>query len=431
MTTPYGLLRWGQAGRYTALDDRLVITALAGGRNGIIRPVQMSPAAGLAITIEGGWLAVADCADGTCAVLASDNAIEVRAAPGGELDRRDEILAEVTDPETAQWAVSVLPPGAGGAESTGGIVLGWVHVPAGATSAEQMGLEPRLQDFSTGGAIPGPPGDRGPEGPGGPAGQSTLIVGSFGNLRTPDELPGDGYIEAGWDGPGNPANDVQLQQGWALIYIPTGDLWVFVGALTAGAPWVNVGLVAGAEGPPGPEGPTGPQGPQGPAGGITDLDQWHRMVGFTNGFSSTPRDDEVAMQYRLNADRTMVYVVGALQTPATALTPVVFFTFPVGYRPPMTASVPVQQLGGVQGANGAPRAEFLNTGGMQISGMASAAGGGNLQRVRISGMFPVSNPDIPLVPPGSETSSPEDVTPPMADPDPADPEQRPARRPRA
>jgi hypothetical protein len=263
MTTPYGLLRWGQAGRYTAVDDRLVITALAGGRNGIVRPVQMNAATGLAITIEAGWLAVADCADGTCAVLASDNAIEVRALAGGAQDRRDEVVAEITDPETAQWSVSVLAPGSG--VTTGGIVLGWVHVPPGATTAEQMRLEPRGQDFSTGGAIPGPPGERGPEGPGGPAGQATLIVGSFGNVRTPDELPGDGLIEAGWDGPGNPANDTQLQQGWALIYIPTGHLWVFVGALTAGAPWINVGLVAGAPGPPGPEGPTGPQGPQGPA----------------------------------------------------------------------------------------------------------------------------------------------------------------------
>jgi len=271
MTTPYGLLRWGQAGRYTALDDRLVITALAGGRNGIVRPVQMNPGAGLAITVEAGWLAVADCADGTAAVLASDNAIEIRAQPGGDIQRRDEVLAEIIDPETAQWAVSVLPPGAS-SEGTGGIVLGWVEVPAGATSASQMGLEPREQDFSTGGAIPGPPGPRGPEGPGGPAGQATLIVGSFTN-RPPAELPDDGFIEAGWDGPGNPANDVQIQQGWALIYTVTGELWVYAGALTAGAPWLNVGLVAGAPGPPGPEGPPGPQGPPGEGGG-GDIGAW-------------------------------------------------------------------------------------------------------------------------------------------------------------
>jgi hypothetical protein len=420
MTTPYGLLRWGQAGRYTALDDRLVITALAGGRNGIVRPVSMAPAAGLAITIEAGWLAVADCADGTCAVLASDNAIEVRVGPGGAADRRDEVLAEVVDPETAQWAVSVMPPGSGGAESTGGIVLGWVHVPAGATTAEQMGLEPRAQDFSTGGAIPGPPGDRGPEGPGGPAGQSTLIVGSFGNLRTPDELPADGLIEADWDGPGSPPNDAQLQQGWALIYIPTGHLWVFAGGLTGGAPWINVGLVAGAEGPPGPEGPTGPQGPEGPAGGITDLDQWHRMTGFAAGFSSTPRNDEVPMQYRLNADRTQVYVIGTLQCPiSAAINGTQWFIFPVGYRPPLIVSFPVTQLGGSTGANGGPRAEFSPNGAVNFTGLASTPiENGNVARVRINGMFPVNNPDIPVLPPlASETSDPEEVTPPMADPD--------------
>ena len=276
MTTPYGLLRWGQAGRYTALDDRLVITALAGGRSGVVRPVRMVPSTGLAITLDAGWLAVADCADGTCAVLSSVNAIEVRVAPGGETDRQDEVLAEVIDPETAQWAVSVLPPGAG-TEGSGGIVLGWVTVPAGAASATEMTLDPRGQDFSTGGAIPGPPGPRGPEGPGGPAGQATLIVGSFGTVRTPAELPPDGFIEAGWDGPGNPANDAQMQTGWALIYTVTGELWVFVGPEFA-TPWLNVGLVAGAEGPPGPEGPRGPQGPPGQGGtgggGITDQGQW-------------------------------------------------------------------------------------------------------------------------------------------------------------
>ena len=276
MTTPYGLLRWGQAGRYTALDDRLVITALAGGRNGVVRPVQMSPGAGLAITVEAGWLAVADCADGTAAVLASDNAIEIRAQPGGDVDRRDEVLAEIIDPETAQWAVSVLPPGAS-SEGSGGIVLGWVNVPAGATTAAEMELMPREQDFATGGAIPGPPGPRGPEGPGGPAGQATLIVGSFSN-RNPAELPDDGYIPAGWDGTGNPANDVQIQQGWALIYTVTGELWVYAGALTAGAPWLNVGLVAGAPGPPGPEGPPGPQGPEGPPGGGGDVGDWQTFT---------------------------------------------------------------------------------------------------------------------------------------------------------
>jgi hypothetical protein len=275
VTTPSGLLRWGQAGKYTAWDDRQVITALAGGRTGIIHPVSMAPAAGLAITVDAGWLAVADAGDGSVAVITSPVAIQVRVAPGGAEVRQDELVAQITDAEAAQWAIAVLPPGwsAGGA---GGIVLGWVRVPPGATSASDMELSAREQDFSTGGAIPGPPGPRGPEGPQGPAGQSTQIVGSFGAIRTPADLlvppVSEGQIPADWDGPGRPATDVYVQQGWSLIYTPTGELWTFVSELGTGAPWINVGLVAGAPGPPGPAGPPGPQGPEGPPGGIVPSD---------------------------------------------------------------------------------------------------------------------------------------------------------------
>lgn len=51
MTTPSGLLRWGQSGRYSAWDDRQVITALAGRRRGIVTPVRLSPVLGLGIYI--------------------------------------------------------------------------------------------------------------------------------------------------------------------------------------------------------------------------------------------------------------------------------------------------------------------------------------------------------------------------------------------
>jgi hypothetical protein len=325
VTTPRGPLGWGQAGRYTAIDDRRVITALAGGRTGIVRPVQMSAAAGLNITLEAGWLAVADCADGTCAVLSSVNVIQVPVAPGGTGSRQDEVLAEITDPETAQWSVSVLPPG--GAEGSGGIVLGWVTVPAGAASAAEMTLEARGQDFSTGGAIPGPPGPRGPEGPGGPAGQATLIVGSFGNVRTPAELPPTGFIEAGWDGPDNPANDAQMQVGWALIYIVTGELWVFGGPEFA-SPWINVGLVAGAEGPPGPTGPQGPQGPQGPPGGV-EMPPW-QTAGLTLPGGWTGR-----LRYRMiTPDFVYIDIAIVTGTPlGTGRTTLQFGTIPPAYQP--------------------------------------------------------------------------------------------------
>ena len=266
MTTPTGLLRWGQSGRYSAWDDRVVLTALAGRRTGVVTPVRMGAAPGLRISIEAGWLAVTDAGDGTVAVITSPISILVDGAPGGLEDRTDELVAEISDPEAATWSLSVLPPGSAGS----GIVLGWVHVPAGAGSSEEFELIPRAQDFSTGGAIPGPIGPPGPEGPPGPPGQATLIVGSFGELRTPDELPLDGLIPAGWDGPGRPVNDTQVQVGWSLIYTPSGELWVFVGEggpvevtrnIMGGAAWLNAGLV---QGPPGPPGPTGPQGPPGP-----------------------------------------------------------------------------------------------------------------------------------------------------------------------
>ena len=77
MTTPGGLLRWGQAGRYAARDDRLVITALAGTRTGIVTPVRLTPGGGLDITVDADWLALADCGDETIAVLTSPVAASV------------------------------------------------------------------------------------------------------------------------------------------------------------------------------------------------------------------------------------------------------------------------------------------------------------------------------------------------------------------
>lgn len=163
---PTGLLRWGQAGRYAAWDDRQVITALAGGRTGIIRPAGLAAAAGLGFTIDAGWLAVADAGDGTVCVVTAPDAVLVQAVPGGAAPRTDDIRVTVTDPETALWSVNVMPTGLG----SGGVVLGTITVPANATSAAAMTFTPRPQDFSTGGAIPGPQGVPGPRGDPGPTG---------------------------------------------------------------------------------------------------------------------------------------------------------------------------------------------------------------------------------------------------------------------
>jgi Collagen triple helix repeat (20 copies) len=341
MTTPQ-LLRWGQSGRYAAWDDRQVITALAARQTGIAAPVTMSPAGGLIILIDPGWLALADCGDGTVAVLTSPVSLEAAAQPGGEDDRTDELWAVITDPEHAEFRLAVRPEGQGGA----GVMLGTVQVPAGAASAEDMTLIPREQDYA--GSVPGPPGpmgppgpagpqgepgdpggppgpegpigpegpqgpegeqgiqgppgltgppgtpgergDPGPEGPQGPAGPqgiagppgadgaATVLVGSFGQVRPPDQLPPSGLIPAGWDGDGRPANATQMQPGWSLLHEPDGALWMFVTTEMLPGGWLRSGVIQGPQGPPGAQGPAGPQGERGEPGlpgepgGIADLD---------------------------------------------------------------------------------------------------------------------------------------------------------------
>jgi len=314
MTTPGGLLRWGQAGRYAARDDRLVITALAGTRTGIVTPVRLTPGGGLDITVDADWLALADCGDETIAVLTSPVAASVTVQPGDPDDERDdELWAVITDPETATYALRVLDAGGGGQH---GVRLATITVPAGASSSDDLELTPRDPDFGGGGqgppgpqgppgadgpqgpqgapgdpgGPPGPPGEQGipgPEGPQGPGGvegprgpegdrgvpgQATLIVGSFGQVRTPDELPSDGFVEAGWDGPGRPLNDLQVETGWAFVYTD-GHLWVYVADQgPGGESWVSPGMVQGPEGARGPAGDPGPQGPVGPAGPAPDYD---------------------------------------------------------------------------------------------------------------------------------------------------------------
>jgi hypothetical protein len=121
----------------------------------------------------------------------------------------------------------------------------------------------RLDVGVTSGTV-GPPGRDGAPGPRGLPGSSTVIVGGFGAQRTPDELPNDGVIPAGWDGDGNPAVELRLIYGWSLVYLPTGNIWIFVGVGNLPAGWIEVD--GGVRGPPGPDGPEGPPGPQGDRG---------------------------------------------------------------------------------------------------------------------------------------------------------------------
>ena len=334
MTSPT-LLRWGQSGRYAAWDDRQVITALAGRAHGVVTPVVVTPGAGLTATVDPGWLAIADCGDGTLAVLASPVELGVVVREGEEDDARtDELWALVTDPEAAEYVLIVQPEGS----QQVGVVLATVEVPAGAASAADMTFVPRAQDFPPGepgppgppgpqglpgpqgpagdpGGPPGPQGDPGPpgqEGPAGPvgppgygeqgpagptgergdqgpsgpagpqgdagprgeegpAGAATIIVGSFGQQRQPGDLPPDGLIPIDWDGPGRPAQDVTVEQGWALVYEPDGRLWVYMGPSWPQGEWFSPAVVQGPPGEAGPagiQGPQGPQGPEGPAGPV-------------------------------------------------------------------------------------------------------------------------------------------------------------------
>ena len=330
MTTPGGLLRWGQEGRYTAWDDRSVITALAGRQTGVVTPVQLGAADGLIVAIAPGWLALADCGDATVAVLTSPVMLQVTVTAGGAQAREDEIWAEITDPEGAQYRLTVGPAG-----PRPGVMLGTVRVPPGAASAADLELIPRAQDVGTGAGPPGPQGPAGPQGPpgqegaggpigpqgpaggqgppGGPgadgppgpqgeAGAATLIVGSFGQQRTPADLPPSGFIEANWDGLGRPANDTQVEIGWSLVYDVDGALWTFTGP-GIGGPWLSPAVVRGppgADGAQGPQGPAGADGPAGPPGTGTDPPGPWSIIPLTGGWA--PAGTNPAPQIRLLPD---------------------------------------------------------------------------------------------------------------------------------
>jgi len=123
--------------------------------------------------------------------------------------------------------------------------------------------------------VQGPAGPEGPEGPQGPIGNdgtTTVIVGEFGQVKRPSDLPVDGFIPADWDGPGRPATPHNMKIGQALYYngppadgYETGSLAVFVGNADPSG-WLYGGNMRGPTGPQGPQGGVGPEGPQGPQG---------------------------------------------------------------------------------------------------------------------------------------------------------------------
>lgn len=171
---------------------------------------------------------------------------------------------------------------------------GWIRV--GRISGPQGPTGPQGQagEDST---VPGPQGEQGVQGE---IGATTIIKGSFGRVIGVAELPVDGFLPAGLDGPGYPINDYQMVIGESVIYLPTdianpeyGFLYTFVGSGSATG-WIKVGKIVGAQGVAGPQGSTGPAGPQGeigPAGpqGIAGSDGAPGATG-PQGAPGTPAD---------------------------------------------------------------------------------------------------------------------------------------------
>lgn len=157
MTTPTGKLAYGQPGNYDASDDRAVITAVTGGRIGLVRPVSVAAGTGLSIVIRGGWVGVASCQDLTSAVVGSRDELVVQANPGPGTGSRDDVIWCDTNPDEGTWQLSVMTR----AQAVGrsGIPLASIVVPANANVAAQMNITPvdaaidrRLLSYTTMGA---------------------------------------------------------------------------------------------------------------------------------------------------------------------------------------------------------------------------------------------------------------------------------------
>jgi hypothetical protein len=137
---PTGLLAWGQAATYDAADDRSVIAALTGGRTGLAAPAAVTAGGGLQIIIEAGWLGVADCGDGTSAVVGSRLANVTNAAPGPASGTREDVLWCDVEPDEGEWTLAVIPASATAGRP--GLPLAFITVPAGASLASQMQIRP-------------------------------------------------------------------------------------------------------------------------------------------------------------------------------------------------------------------------------------------------------------------------------------------------
>lgn len=137
---PTGPLLWGQAGVFDAIDDRMLVTALAAGTLGLVRQPVLTPGAGLTVNI-GRWHGIADCGDGTSAVIGTRDTQSVDVPAGGGASRVDVIFADL-DVDAGTWTADLYTEAE--AATRAGLVLGRVTVPAGANSAAQFDLRPAV-----------------------------------------------------------------------------------------------------------------------------------------------------------------------------------------------------------------------------------------------------------------------------------------------
>lgn len=137
---PGGKLAWGQGANYDAVDDRAVITAVTGGRVGLVRPVYLRAGAGLNVHIEGGWVGVASCNDLTSAVIGTRDELVVQARPGPATGSRVDYVWADTNPDDGTFELRVLTT----AEAAGrpGIPLATITAPANSNTAGAMTLRP-------------------------------------------------------------------------------------------------------------------------------------------------------------------------------------------------------------------------------------------------------------------------------------------------
>jgi len=139
MTAPTGLLSWGQSQTFNAKDDRLVITALANEKAGIVHPATFAAGSGLSMTI-GAFSLICGCGDGTLCVVGSTTSQVITLLAGPTSGSRIDIVWVDIDVSAGTWTINLRTA----AEVVGrlGFKLGQVTMPQNSNLASQATLAP-------------------------------------------------------------------------------------------------------------------------------------------------------------------------------------------------------------------------------------------------------------------------------------------------